>query len=53
MDNLSGEAALPSLLALREGSFEFLFDQNSPTVTLDGDPMGILMDACRHSDERK
>jgi hypothetical protein len=53
MDNLSGEAALPSLLALREGSFEFLFDQNSPTVTIDGDAMGILMDACRHSDERK
>lgn len=53
MNQLSGEDAMPSLLALKEGSFEFLFNQNSPIVSIKGDAMGILMDACRRADELK
>src|SRR5690606_7277126 len=53
LNSLDGEEALPALLALKEGSFEFLFNQNSPTVTINGDAMGILMDACRRADEQK
>lgn len=53
MSQLSGEEAMPSLLSMKQGSFEFLFNQNSPVVTINGDAMGILMDACRRADELK
>ncbi|NJK92067.1 MAG: DUF4388 domain-containing protein [Blastochloris sp.] len=52
LNSMAGEDALPALLSLKEGSFEFLFNQNSPTVTIHGDAMGILMDACRRADEQ-
>jgi PAS domain S-box-containing protein len=51
-DGAAGLDALPSLLRLREGEFEFLFDINSPVASISGDAMGILMDACRQMDER-
>jgi len=52
LNSLSGEDALPALLNMKDGSFEFLFNQNSPVTTIDGDAMGILMDACRRADEQ-
>ena len=48
----TGLDALPQLLRLREGEFEFLFDLNSPATTISGDAMSILMDACRQMDEK-
>jgi PAS domain S-box-containing protein len=51
-NSLSGEEALPALLNLKDGSFEFLFNQNSPVTSINGDAMGILMDACRRADEQ-
>jgi PAS domain S-box-containing protein len=48
----TGLDALPQLLRLREGEFEFLFDLNSPVVTISGDAMNILMEACRRIDEK-
>ena len=46
-----GPAAIPELMRARSGSFEFNFDVPSPISTIEGDAMGILMDACRQADE--
>lgn len=46
-----GMDALPTLMRNGHGSFEFNFDVASPAQTIDGDAMGILMDACRLADE--
>ena len=50
-DGTFGFEALPILLAFRDGEFEFLFNEVSPAHTIDGDAMGILMEACRKADE--
>lgn len=51
-DGVEGLDALPSLMREKSnGRFEFNFDLASPQRTIEGDPMGILMDACRIADE--
>jgi PAS domain-containing protein/Asp-tRNA(Asn)/Glu-tRNA(Gln) amidotransferase C subunit len=46
-----GMDALPVLMRESQGSFEFNFDVGSPAQSIEGDAMGILMDACRLADE--
>jgi hypothetical protein len=46
-----GMDALPALMRESQGSFEFNFDVGSPAQSIEGDAMGILMDACRLADE--
>lgn len=46
-----GVEALPALMRDGQGSFQFDFDVASPFQTIEGDSMGILMDACRLADE--
>lgn len=46
-----GSSAIPELMRARSGNFEFNFDVPSPISTIEGDAMGILMDACREADE--
>jgi PAS domain-containing protein len=46
-----GIQALPALMTGSNGSFEFNFDVASPSNTIQGDAIGILMDACRLADE--
>ncbi|MDX6765925.1 MAG: DUF4388 domain-containing protein [Candidatus Methylacidiphilales bacterium] len=48
-----GPDAIPDLLRAQSGNFEFHFDVPSPVRTIEGDAMGILMDACRLADERR
>lgn len=52
-DGHAGEGALPYLLALEEGKFEFHFGHPSPVSSIQGDSMNILMEACRQADEIK
>ncbi|MFZ5806200.1 MAG: DUF4388 domain-containing protein [Verrucomicrobiota bacterium] len=49
--SMVGIDALAHVLKIREGSFDFVFHQSAPQTTISGDPMGILMDACRKADE--
>lgn len=46
-----GMDALSALMRESHGSFEFNFDVASPAQSIEGDAMGILMDACRLADE--
>jgi PAS domain-containing protein len=46
-----GEQSLPQSLKIREGNFDFIFNKASPKTTIQGDPMGLLMEACRKADE--
>ncbi len=50
-DGRTGVHALPALLKLKSGQFQFNFDVSSPAISIEGDAMGILMDACRMADE--
>lgn len=52
-DGFVGVDALAPILSIRKGTFDFLFNRNSPENTISGDPMGLLMDACRKVDEKK
>lgn len=47
----TGQEAIPELMRAQNGAFEFNFDVASPVSTIEGDAMGILMDACRVADE--
>lgn len=46
-----GADVLPLILKMKEGGFDFVFDKSCPKTTIKGDPMSLLMDACRRADE--
>jgi PAS domain-containing protein len=48
---LEGVEALPLAVRTRHGRFDFIFNKSSSQHTVDGDPMGLLMDAVRLADE--
>jgi hypothetical protein len=50
-EGIAGADALGHVVACRTGYFDFVFDESSPQVTIKGDSMGLLMEACRMLDE--
>jgi Asp-tRNA(Asn)/Glu-tRNA(Gln) amidotransferase C subunit len=50
-EGIAGADALGHVVSYRTGYFDFIFDENSPQVTIKGDSMGLLMEACRMLDE--
>jgi hypothetical protein len=50
-DGIHGEAAVPDLISMREGSFVFNYNEQCEMQTITADSMTILMDACRKTDE--
>lgn len=49
--NAGGTDDLHTLLATREGRFEFILGDLPGYTTIEGDTMGLLMEACQHIDE--
>jgi PAS domain S-box-containing protein len=50
-DDIEGKSVLRRLVMLRRGQFLFSNDQTAPRRTLQGDSMGLLLDACAEGDE--
>lgn len=46
-----GVEAVQKIARLKQGRFEFMFDERSTEKTIEGDSLGILMDCCRVLDE--
>jgi CRP-like cAMP-binding protein len=51
LDNMQGTDALDEVLRWRSGSFRFNGDEALPAANLEGDTMGILLEALRRMDE--
>jgi hypothetical protein len=52
-DGFEGESAIAPIVKIRQGTFEFIYNKTASITTIQGDPMGLLMDACRVNDERR
>jgi PAS domain-containing protein len=52
-DGFEGIDSLPQIMKIKKGRFDFIFNKSTPKTTIQGDPMGLLMDACRQMDETK
>jgi len=50
-DNFHGVDSLPVLLAMRSGDFAFHLGEVPTQVTIEGDTIGLLMEACQNIDE--
>lgn len=50
-DIRAGEEVLSRILELKKGSFDFIFNKEPSTITIHGDAMQLLMEACRRADE--
>ncbi len=50
-ENSGGVDDLNSLLATRDGRFEFIVGEQPGYYTIEGDTMGLLMEACQYIDE--
>jgi hypothetical protein len=46
-----GTEAVKKIARLKQGRFEFLFEERSTEKTIEGDSLGLLMDCCRVLDE--
>lgn len=51
-DGIEGPEALPVIVGLKSGTFDFHFEVDSPKQSITGDAMGHLMDACQKVDEK-
>jgi len=50
-DIRQGDAVLGNILQMKEGTFDFIFDKPASAITIQGDSMSLLMDACHKADE--
>jgi PAS domain-containing protein len=51
-EGYQGVESLPALLGMRAGDFVFQLDEQPESVTIEGDTMGLLMEACQNLDEK-
>lgn len=51
-DGFQGIDSLPILLGMTKGTFVFELNQQPEEATIEGDTMGLLMEACQNLDER-
>ncbi|MGF1678605.1 MAG: DUF4388 domain-containing protein [Candidatus Methylacidiphilales bacterium] len=51
-EGFEGVEALPSLLGMREGDFAFQLGEQPETMSIEGDTIGLLMEACQNIDEK-
>lgn len=47
----SGDTVLSKILKLKNGHFDFIFNKEPSAITIHGDAMQLLMEACRQADE--
>jgi len=52
-EGYEGVESLPALLGMRAGDFIFQLDEQPNQVTIEGDTMGLLMEACQNLDENQ
>ncbi|MBX2823553.1 MAG: DUF4388 domain-containing protein, partial [Gammaproteobacteria bacterium] len=52
-EGYEGVESLPALLGMRSGDFIFQLDEQPEQVTIEGDTMGLLMEACQNLDENQ
>lgn len=52
-EGYEGVESLPALLGMRMGDFIFQLDEQPDQVTIEGDTMGLLMEACQNLDENQ
>jgi len=50
-DIRAGEEVLSRILSLKKGKFDFIFNKEPSAITIHGDAMQLLMEACRQADE--
>lgn len=50
-EGYQGVESLPAMLGIRTGDFVFQLNEQPDQVTIEGDTMGLLMEACQNLDE--
>ncbi len=52
-EGYEGVESLPALLGMKQGDFNFQLNEQPEHMTIEGDTMGLLMEACQNLDENQ